>query len=182
MSYSAIRVILDLQMRTVFETIGNWIRTVIDIFYPMFRKHMSLQFFRYGVTGVANLMFDWVLYFVIYNFVMQHRMLNLYIVTLSSHIASLAIKFPIVLFTGFLLQKYVTFSGSDLRGHVQLFRYIVVFMINLLINYVGLKIFVDGLNFYPSIANMIVSILTVFVSYFLQKKYTFKASILNGKD
>ncbi len=161
-------------MRKLFESVGDWIRKIIDLFYPLFRKYMSLRFFRYGVTGVANLMFDWVLYFVIYNFVLQHRMLNLYFVTLSSHIASLAIKIPIVLFTGFLLQKYVTFSSSDLRGHVQLFRYLVVFGINLLINYIGLKILVEGLSFYPSVANMTVSVFTVFVSYFMQKKYTFR--------
>lgn len=163
-------------MRSAFETIGSWIRAAIDLFYPLFRKYMSLQFFRYGVTGVANLMFDWVLYFVIYNFVLQHRMLNLGIVTLSSHIASLGIKFPIVFLTGFLLQKYVTFTTSAIHGHIQLFRYSVVFLVNLFINYIGLKLLVDGLSVYPSVSNMIISILTVFVSYFLQKKYTFKTT------
>ncbi|MFA6335053.1 MAG: GtrA family protein [Bacteroidales bacterium] len=156
--------------------LSSCIRASIDFFYPLCRKYMTLQFFRYGVTGAANLVFDWVLYFVIYNFVLQHRMLNLGVVTLSSHIASLAIKFPIVFFSGFLLQKYVTFSSSDLHGRIQLFRYAIVFLINLFINYIGLKLLVDGLNVYPSISNMIISILTVFVSYFLQKRYTFKVS------
>lgn len=161
-------------MRNVFEIIGGWIRTIIDFFYPPFRKYTTLQFFRYGITGAGNLVFDWVLYFLIYTFVLQHQMLNLGFITLSSHIATFCIKFPIVLFSGFLLQKYVTFNDSDLRGHVQLFRYFVVFLINLLINYAGLKLLVDGFNFYPTISNMIVSIVTVFVSYFSQKKYTFK--------
>ena len=165
-------------MRNAFKTIGGWICTVIDFFYPPFRKYMTLQFFRYGVTGSANLIFDWVLYFVIYTFVLQHRMLNLGFVTISSHIATLGMKFPIVLLSGFLLQKYVTFSYSDIRGHVQLFRYVVVFMVNLLINFVGLKLLVDGFNFYPTLANMIISIFTVFVSYFSQKRYTFKGSNL----
>ncbi|MBI5540875.1 MAG: GtrA family protein [Bacteroidia bacterium] len=161
-------------MRNVFEIIGGWIRTIIDFFYPPFRKYTTLQFFRYGITGAGNLVFDWILYFLIYTFVLQHQMLNLGFITLSSHIATFCIKFPIVLFSGFLLQKYVTFNDSDLRGHVQLFRYFVVFLINLLINYAGLKLLVDGFNFYPTISNMIVSIVTVFVSYFSQKKYTFK--------
>ena len=83
-------------------------------------------------------------------------------------------KFPIVFISGFMLQKYVTFSNSDLVGRVQLFRYMVVFMINLVFNYVGLKILVDQLSVYPSISNMIISILSVLISYFMQKKYTFK--------
>lgn len=161
-------------MRNIFETIGGWIRTIIDFFYPPFRKFTTLQFFRYGVTGAANLVFDWVLFFVIYTFVLQHQMLNLGFVTLSSHIATFCIKFPIVLFSGFLLQKYVTFNDSDLRGHVQLFRYLVVFIINLIVNYAGLKLLVDGFGLFPTISNMLVSIVTVFISYFSQKKYTFK--------
>jgi putative flippase GtrA len=163
-------------MRKIFKATGNLISVVIDFFYPLFRKYMTLQFFRYGVTGVANLVFDWVLYFIIYNFVLRHNMLNLGFVTLSSHIATLAFKFPVVLFSGFLLQKYVTFSYSDLPGRIQLIRYSIVFLINLGINYFGLKILVDGLNMWPTPSNMIVSVMTVFISYFSQKLYTFKTS------
>ncbi|MEA5005616.1 MAG: GtrA family protein [Rikenellaceae bacterium] len=164
------------KIENILETTGSWIRDFIDLFYPVFKRYMPLQFFRYGVTGVANLFFDWVLYFFIYNFILQQQMLHLWIFTLSSHIASFAIKFPIVLLSGFLLQKYVTFSESDLRGHRQLLRYLIVYGVNILINYFGLKLFVDIIHVFPSISNMIVSVITVFVSYFLQKSYTFKIS------
>jgi len=164
------------EIENILETAGSWIRDFIDLFYPIFKRYMPLQFFRYGVTGVANLVFDWVLYFLIYNFILQQQMLHLGIFTLSSHIASFVIKFPIVLLSGFLLQKYVTFSESDLRGHRQLFRYLIVYGVNILINYFGLKLFVDLMHIFPSISNMIVSVITVFVSYFLQKSYTFKVS------
>jgi len=163
-------------MKKTFKTGGLVISDAIGFFYPPFRKYMTLQFFQYGVIGSANLVFDWVLYFIIYTFVLQHKVLDLGFITVSSHIATLGVKFPIVLLSGFLLQKYVTFSYSDLRGRVQLFRYMVVFMINLIINYVGLKIFVDGFHVYPTLSNMIVSVFTVIVSYFSQKRYTFKAS------
>jgi putative flippase GtrA len=165
-----------IEMNKAFKAIGNAIRKVIDFFYPPFQKYMTLQFFRYGLVGSVNLLFDWVLYFLIYNFVLQHEMLNLGIVTLSSHIAAMAIKMPVVLLSGFILQKYVTYSSSNLRGSIQLFRYTTVFFINLVINYIGLKILVDGLNVWPTPSNMIVSILTIFISYFSQKHYTFKTS------
>jgi putative flippase GtrA len=162
------------EMNKTFATIGNTLRTVIDFFYPPFQKYMTLQLFRYGLTGTVNLLFDWVLYFLIYNFVLQHEMLNLGIVTLSSHIAAMTIKMPVVLISGFLLQKYVTYSSSNLRGRIQLFRYTTVFLINIIINYLGLKILVDRLDFWPTPSNMIVSILTIFISYFSQKLYIFK--------
>jgi putative flippase GtrA len=148
--------------------------SAIDFFYPPFRKYTSLQFFRYGMTGSLNLLFDWVLYFVIYNFVLQHRILELGFVTISSHIAALGLKFPVVLFTGFLMQKYVTFSHSTLQSRVQLMRYLVVFLVNLSINYVGLKLFVDGLGFYPTPSTMMVSVVTITISYFSQKYYAFR--------
>jgi putative flippase GtrA len=160
-------------MRKICETFCDLLRKVIDFFYPPFRKYMTLQFYRYGVTGSLNLMFDWVLYFLIYNYILKHNMLGLGFVTISSHIATLGIKFPIVLVSGFLMQKYVTFSYSEIRGRIQLFRYLVVFLVNLAINYVGLKLLVDYLNIYPTPSNMIVSILTVGISYFSQKHYTF---------
>jgi putative flippase GtrA len=161
-------------MIKTFEAIGSALRTVIDFFYPPFQKYMTLQFFRYGSIGTVNLLFDWFLYFLIYNFVLQHEVLNLGIVTLSSHIAAMTIKMPVVLLSGFLLQKYVTYSSSNLSGRIQLFRYTTVFFINIVINYIGLKILVDSLNIWPTPSNMIVSILTIFISYFSQRHYTFK--------
>ena len=163
-------------MNELFTKIGHLIRSVIDFFYPPLQKYISLQFFRYGFTGTINLLFDWFMYFILYNYVLRHQMLNLGIVTLSSHIAAMTIKMPVVLVSGFLLQKYVTYISSSLRGRIQLFRYTTVFLINLVINYAGLKIFVDLLGFWPTPSNMIVSILTVFISYFSQKHYTFKTA------
>jgi hypothetical protein len=121
-----------------------------------------------------TLVFDWVLYFFLYNFVLRHQMVDLGFVVVSSHIATLALKFPIVLVTGFLMQKYVTFSVSEIRGRVQLLRYGIVFFINLAINYLGLKLLVEHLGFYPTPSNMMVSIVTVIISYFSQKYFTFK--------
>jgi len=161
-------------MRNLFVTIGNSIRGVIDFFYPPFSKYMAIQFFRYGVSGVANMIFDWVLYFLVFHFVLHQQMLHLGIVTLSSHIAALFITFPITFLSGFLLQKYVTFSSSELRGHVQLFRYFVVLLANLLLNYLGLKLLVDTMRVFPTPAKMVVTVFTTLFSYFSQKKYTFK--------
>jgi putative flippase GtrA len=163
-------------VRTVLEGIGNFIRKIIDFFYPPFERFFSIQFFRYGVTGSANLVFGWVTYFLIYNFVLQHQMVDLGFVKMSSHVATMAINLPLLLSTGFFLQKYVTFSSSSLRGRVQLFRYLVVFLINLLITYSGLKILVDHFHWYPTPSNMAISVVNVIVSYFSQKYFTFRIS------
>lgn len=161
-------------MRKFLTSTGLIIQRFIDFFYPPFSKYLPKQFFRYGVSGVGNMMFDWVLYFVVYNFVLRHQMLNLGFETLSSHIAALLITFPVTLLSGFLLQKYVTFSTSEIKGSTQLFRYSLVVMANLLINYIGLKILVELIGIYPTPSKMLITIFTTMFSYFSQKKFTFK--------
>lgn len=161
-------------MRKIFEKTGTAIQKAIDFFYPPFRKWMDPEFFRYGVTGVGNMVFDWLVFFCIYHFLLQKEMLHLGFVTLSSHIAAMVFTFPISFLSGFLLQKYVTFTASDLHGRIQLFRYAVVVAVNLSINYVGLKFFVDLLHFYATPSKMLVTIITTIFSYISQKKFTFK--------
>ncbi len=161
-------------MKKLFEIIGGWITVIVDFFYPPFRKYVTLQFFRYGVTGAANMAFDWVLYFITFHFILDKQMLHLGFVTLSSHIAAMVLVFPVTFISGFLLQKYVTFTSSVLRGRVQIVRYFSVVIANLLLNYLGLKLLVDFLHVFPTPSKMIITIFTTMFSYFSQKKFTFK--------
>ena len=169
-------------MEIIFIKIGNVTRSLIDFFYAPFGKYMNLQFFRYAATGCINLVFDWTIYFIIYNFVLDHQMVVLGFITLSSHIAALGIKIPIILVWGFMTQKYITFNDSKIRKRVQLGRYIAVFLVNLMINYVGLKLLVDYYGFFPTPSTMIISVFTIATSYFLQKYYIFKFSPDTGID
>lgn len=161
-------------MRKQFETSGRLISKIIDFFYPPFSKYMDLQFFRYAVSGSVNVVFSILVYFCIYNYVLHQQMLPLGFFTLSSHMAALVLSFPISNFFGFLIQKYVTFTQSELRGHVQLYRYFIVVFINLGINTIVLKLLVDGFHFWTTPSQIIATFVCIFVSYFSQKKFTFK--------
>lgn len=158
----------------IIVPIQSLIISIIDFFYPPFRKVISLSFFRYGVSGVANMLFDWVLFATLYNFLFQKELVDLGIVVLTPHIASLAFSFPVTFFSGFLLSRYINFSGSFLRGRVQLLRYLFVVAVCLLINYVCLKIFVELLGIWPLPSKMITTVFTTLFSYFSQKHYSFK--------
>lgn len=163
--------------------LANIITAILDYVYNIMRKIIphfgmlvSATLFRYGCCGVANLLLDWILYFLVYNYVLCHRMVSLSFVTLSSHIASLFIVFPITLLTGFWLNKNITFTQSNLKSRKQLERYMMVVFINLLINYFGLKLLVDVCGLYPTPSKIIVTIVTVFVSYTGQKHFSFKTT------
>ena len=53
------------------------ITKIIDFFYRPFSKWISEQLFRYAACGGGNLILDWILYFLIYNFVIGHELINL---------------------------------------------------------------------------------------------------------
>ena len=156
------------------------ITRIIDFFYQPFRKFMSEQLFRYAACGGGNLVLDWILYFLVYNYVIGHDLVYIplsvfrFQLCLTPHIATLCIVFPITLLTGFWLQKYVTFSASRLNGWKQLSRYILVVFVNLAINYLGLKLCVEILGWYPTPSKMAITLVTVAVSYLCQKHYTFR--------
>lgn len=158
------------------------ITKIIDFFYIPFRKIMPEQLFRYAACGGGNLVLDWILYFLIYNFVIGHEIVNLTLdighwtidQAITPHIATLCIVFPITLLTGFWLQKYVTFTTSQLNSWRQLSRYIFVVGVNLAINYFGLKLCVEIWGWYPTPSKMVITLITVAISYFGQKYYTFR--------
>ena len=154
------------------------ITKIIDFFYIPFRKIMSEQLFRYAACGGGNLVLDWVLYFVIYNFVIGHENIAVSFLSfeqvMTPHIATLCIVFPITLLTGFWLQKFVTFTQSELNSWRQLGRYILIVAVNLGINYFGLKLCVESLGWYPTPSKMLITIITVAISYLGQKYFTFR--------
>ncbi|MBQ7632383.1 MAG: GtrA family protein [Paludibacteraceae bacterium] len=164
--------------------LAQLITKIIDFFYPPFRNILSEQLFRYAACGGGNLVLDWVLYFLVYNFVIGHEIVNWSFVignwsfnqALTPHIATLCIVFPITLLTGFWLQKYVTFTRSNLHSARQLLRYILIVAVNLAINYFGLKLCVDLWGWYPTPSKMAITLLTVVISYLGQKYFTFRVN------
>ena len=155
--------------------IAQKIGSLIDKFYirPI-SKFIPQEVFRYGVCGGANMVLDIVWYFIIYHYIVALRYIDLGVVVISPHVAALIIVFPITFFTGFWLNKYVTFTQSSLRGYKQLWRYILIVIVNLLVNYFGLKLFVEVCGIYPTPSKMIVTIITVIISFFGQKYFSFK--------
>ncbi len=135
---------------------------------------MPLPFFRYLSCGGLNVVFDWLLFALFYNFIIQKQIIDLEFIAFTPHIAALLATFPITLLSGFYLSKFVSFEGSDLRGRVQLFRYLLVVAGCLIINYFCLKLFVDGMQIFPTPAKMITTVFTTIFSYVMQKNYTFE--------
>ncbi|HMH34145.1 MAG TPA: GtrA family protein [Puia sp.] len=153
----------------------KWLISFIDLFYPPFSKIMSLQTFRYAACGGANTFLDIFLFFISYNYILHKQVLHVGVFAFKPHIAAFIMSFCVSFPTGFFLMRNIVFPGSTLHGRVQLFRYFLLVVICVLLNYVFLKLFVEQFQVYPTIAKIFTTVIVVSFSYLTQKHYTFKS-------
>ena len=153
------------------------IENILDVFYPFFKRFFDKTTFRYAACGGANTVFDILLFFVSYNFILKKENLDLNYLVISPHIAAFLLAFLISFPTGFVLMRFVVFQESSLKGRVQFFRYLLTVTFSLFLNYLFLKIFVDKLHIFPTIAKVITTFFVIGFSYMSQKYFSFKNSV-----
>lgn len=158
----------------MINTIVTFTHTIIDWFYPPFKKLMPLQTFRYAACGGGNTVLDIGLFFISYNFILHKEMVETPWITLSPHIAAFLMSFIITFPVGFFLSRYVVFEGSNVRKREQLPKYMVVVGGAILLNYFFLKVFVETFGMYATLAKICTTVFVVAFSYFSQKHFTFK--------
>ena len=161
-------------LNRLHQLLKSGILNIIDAFYPLFKKLMPLQTFRYAACGGGNTAFNIFIYFIAYNFILKKEILHLPFVAISPHIAAFIIAFFITFPIGYYLNMFVVFEGSYLKKRIQLFRYFLVVIICILLNYVFLKLFVEGLGWNATFAKIVTTFFVVIFSYTSQKNFTFK--------
>ena len=153
------------------------ILSFIDIFYPLFRRLMPLQTFRYAACGSFNTALDILIFFISYNFILEKQVVHVASFAISPHIAAFLSAFCITFPVGFYLSRYVVFSESNLRGRVQLTRYFLLVLACIGLNYMFLKLFVEQFHIYPTVSKILTTFIVVGFSYFTQKHFTFKTRV-----
>lgn len=153
----------------------GWIISAIDFFYAPFRRLMPLQTFRYAVCGGGNTVLDIFLYFIFYNFIVKKQIVYTPVGAMEPHIAAFLLSFAISFPTGYLLNRFIVFPGSILRGRVQLFRYFLLVIVCIFLNYIFIKLFVEHFHIFPTVSKMLTTIVVVSFSYLTQKNFTFKS-------
>ncbi len=135
---------------------------------------MPLQTFRYAACGGTNTVLGFSIYTLSYTFIFHKQVFDFGFYAFEPHIASLILSFFVNFPVGFLLLKYVVFGDSNIRGRVQLFRYFFVFISNLALNYILLKVMVEKLRLNAILAQVIAMAAVITISYLLQRHFTFK--------
>lgn len=149
---------------------------LIDFFYPPFRRVLNRQTFRYAVCGATNTVLGLGIYILSFKVILKEENLDLGFFAFKPHIGALFISFCFSFPFGFFLLKYVVFNDSNLRGRIQLFRYFLVYLINLCLNYLLLKLLVEILHLYAVPAQMITIVIIIVSGYLFQRYFTFRIS------
>jgi putative flippase GtrA len=168
----------------------------IDLFYPFFKKIMPLQTFRYAACGGGNMITGFLVFTFVYHLIALQQHVHVAYIDYSvayikyQNATVLMMQFSFIAFKvhsfalfcstiatfiiGFFLNKYVVFTASNLRGRVQFFRYFLACLSSFCINYFLLNALVMYLHIYPVLAQVIVTIIVVTISFFMQQYFTFK--------
>lgn len=151
------------------------IQWFVGLFYiPIFKRYIPKVQFIYLCCGVANyIVLDSILYFLIYHYGVAERYIDLGIVTISPHVASLIIVFPITFLTGFMLNRYVVFESTTKKIKFQITRYAITVMGSIILNYLIIKILVEQVEMWATPAKVICSIITSMYSYMMARYFTF---------
>jgi putative flippase GtrA len=152
----------------------NSITQIVDFFYPPFRRFMPLLTFRYAACGGGNTLIGLLVYYLGYHFLFDQEVFVWWFFAFKPHVASLFMAGAVSFSLGFLLNKYVVFVESNIKGRVQLFRYAMAFLLNLLLNFVLLKFMVEVLVWDAFVSQLITTFFVISLSYLVQKYFTFK--------
>ena len=163
-------------MLKLHDFISKLILDLIDWLYPLFRKFMPLQTFRYAACGGGNTVLDILGFFLSYNYLFHKQPIHIGWLTIIPHIASFMVSFCVTFPIGFYLSRYVVFQETAVKKTEQLLKYFFVVLGCILLNYAFLKFFVDYLGWFATPAKIVTTFFVVIFSYTSQKNFTFKAS------
>jgi putative flippase GtrA len=166
-------------MKRHFYTARDFILPIIDFFYPPFNRLMTLQTFRYAASGGGNTLIGFLIYFISYKYLLQEQQLHFGFYAFKAHVAALFISFCITFPIGFFMSKYVVFNDSRMKGRIQLFRYFMICMFNLALNYILLKILVERAHIYPVLAQILTTTIVILFSYLAQRHFSFKPNAVD---
>jgi putative flippase GtrA len=158
------------------STSADYLRRFLDIFYPIVSKVFNKTTYYYAACGASNMVLSWILFYCFYNYIFFQQKWKVPLIDwyINAYTISAAICFVISFTIGFTLLKFVVFTESELKGRVQLFRYGISALISFVTSYAILKLLIEVFGVYASVSNVIASIIVAIISYFIQRKFTFR--------
>jgi putative flippase GtrA len=140
-------------------------------------KLLASRIFRYFISAGLATWVDIVVYFLAFNHLYEKTDIVLAEgIVVASTTASLIMSYTAGLITNFTLTKMIVFKESDLQTHKQLFRYVLVAMLVLALNWVLMRFLIRSLDWYPTIARGTSAVLIGVLSFSIHKVFSFRSA------
>jgi putative flippase GtrA len=141
----------------------------------MIKKVFQFKLIRYGMAAGIATFVDVSVYFIAFNYIFKKQDMHFIpFLVLSAPTVSLILSYSCGLITNFSISKYFVFTESDLRGHHQLMRYVMVAVLILFLNYGFMSFLIKGLYWYPTIARAVSAVIVGLLSFVIHKSFSFK--------
>jgi len=158
----------------IIITLKRFIGSILDFFYPIFKPFLPKNTYRYLVCGGTTTLIGLFSYFLAYNFIFLNNYWEIFGIQITRYIAAYIYSFLVAFPIGFFFNKFIVFTTSTLKGRVQLFRYLLIQGINIILNWSLLHLFVGYFGFWATPSQTLVTGILVIISYFFQKYVSFK--------
>lgn len=143
----------------------------------MVRRVLDNKIIRYFFSAGTATFVDVAVYFITFNYILKKTDLTFVTpLVITAPMASLVVSYSCGLMTNFLITKYLVFSESNLRGRHQLMRYLLVAGVILVLNYFFMKLLIQVLEWYPTLARITSAITIGLLSFIFHKYYSFKVT------
>lgn len=143
----------------------------------MLKAFSQSKVLRYFLSaGVATLV-DVSMYFIAFDYIYEKIDIQVFnSFTISAATASLLLSYTMGLITNFLITKFLVFHESDLETHKQLFRYVLVAILVLVLNYLLMRFLIRNLEWFPTVARAVSAISIGVLSFIIHKTFSFRVS------
>jgi len=158
----------------VLAALRQIILSIIDFFHQPFARWIDKRTFRYLSCGGSGAVLNIGVYYLSYHFLFHEQDVQTSFILVRSAIAAAIVAFCISTPYGFLMSRYIVFQESNLRGRVQLFRYLLTVGACAVLTYFFVPFFHYTCGIYATVANILTNIIVAFFSYAVQRFFTFK--------
>jgi putative flippase GtrA len=161
-------------MQKVHAFIRKTVLAIVDLFYPLFKRFMPLQTFRYAACGGANMIFDIAVFTYINTYILKQNVVYIGSFAFKSYVVAFVLSFCLTFPIGFYLSRYVVWQQTETKKRIQVFRYFIVVAACVGLNYILLNIFIQEFHWWPLVSKLVTTVIVVIFSYITQRSYSFR--------
>jgi putative flippase GtrA len=142
-------------------------------------EFLQSRVFKYFIAAGVATVVDVGLYYLCFNFAFDKQPVNLIgSFVLKATTASLIISYSCGLVTNFSISKFLVFTDSDMKTSSAFFRFVMVALFVLVLNYFFMNFLIHQLQWYPTISRAVSALSIGVLSFLFHKFFTFKVSSL----